>query len=329
MEEQKHTFANIEVVTESGVPINIFSKPLFRKFTSKPKSNKITIFNYFIKISKEELTQPVLKKNELVQLLYGFTVNSSITSSTLTLPPIIFNPEINKDQYNNESKGEYPLLCSKKIINEIKKLKFHSEHVIIILHKYYLEIHDFLQKKAIIYYLEDQDKIFEATWIENGFRRLYSLFLPSCDAVILHSSGLIDKGNGILFLAPDEGGKTTAQSLSNSTSLLSDDRNIVRKIDGKFKVFGTPWGSIVNPDAYGDLKILILLKKSSHFRITPIKNSDLLEFIWNEHKMLWHQFQKKKIFNLITDICFQIPTYQLFFSKDYIDWDAIDRAMKK
>jgi hypothetical protein len=63
--------------------------------------------------------------------------------------------------------------------------------------------------------------------------------------VELHGCGLIDSEQGsFLFLGHSGAGKSTTSRLWNSSrqvQILSDDRIIIRKHDGKFWMYGTPW----------------------------------------------------------------------------------------
>jgi hypothetical protein len=62
--------------------------------------------------------------------------------------------------------------------------------------------------------------------------------------VELHACGLIDRdGRGYLFAGHSGAGKTTTAKLWDSAgvSVLSDDRIILRCLDGKVWMYGTPW----------------------------------------------------------------------------------------
>ncbi|HET8775448.1 MAG TPA: hypothetical protein VFP80_16730 [Thermoanaerobaculia bacterium] len=62
--------------------------------------------------------------------------------------------------------------------------------------------------------------------------------------VELHSCGVIDgRGRGHLFVGVSGAGKTTTARLweGAASGIVSDDRVIVREIDGAMWMFGTPW----------------------------------------------------------------------------------------
>jgi hypothetical protein len=61
----------------------------------------------------------------------------------------------------------------------------------------------------------------------------------------VHSCGVVDvSGNGHLFLGQSGAGKTTLARLwqkEEGVRILSDDRVVLRKMDGRFWMYGTPW----------------------------------------------------------------------------------------
>jgi hypothetical protein len=112
---------------------------------------------------------------------------------------------------------------------------------------------------------------YKAAWFDDSFSRGHvlfnrSLFQPSQDifpleypidelvtmhrlslgqGVEVHALGLADEdGQGYLFLGHSGAGKSTSARLWMSdpgVKLLSDDRIIIRKQDGQFWMYGTPW----------------------------------------------------------------------------------------
>jgi hypothetical protein len=63
--------------------------------------------------------------------------------------------------------------------------------------------------------------------------------------VEVHACGIVDSnGNGHLFVGQSEAGKTTMAKLWQNEpgiTILSDDRIILRKVDKKIWMYGTPW----------------------------------------------------------------------------------------
>ena len=69
-------------------------------------------------------------------------------------------------------------------------------------------------------------------------------YLAQERGVILHACGIVCEDRGILFLGESGAGKSTLARMwdqENGVDILSDDRVIVRKQGGEFRVYGTPW----------------------------------------------------------------------------------------
>ena len=62
--------------------------------------------------------------------------------------------------------------------------------------------------------------------------------------VAVHALGINDRGRGLVFLGRSGSGKTTLANLYKGqpgVTILSDERIVLRQIDGEFFVSGTPW----------------------------------------------------------------------------------------
>ena len=69
-------------------------------------------------------------------------------------------------------------------------------------------------------------------------------YLERAGGVILHACSIEHRGKGYLFAGESGAGKSTLATLwdrQKGVEVLSDDRTIVRKQDGQFRMYGTPW----------------------------------------------------------------------------------------
>ncbi len=69
-------------------------------------------------------------------------------------------------------------------------------------------------------------------------------YLARGNGVIIHGCGIDCDGAGILFAGESGAGKSTLANLwdrADGADVLSDDRTLVRQIDGELRMFGTPW----------------------------------------------------------------------------------------
>jgi hypothetical protein len=95
--------------------------------------------------------------------------------------------------------------------------------------------------------------------------------------VEVHALGLVDSdGSGYLFLGHSGAGKSTSARLwmlEAGVQLLSDDRVILRKHDGEFWMYGTPWHGDAGIASPGRARVtsIFVLQQASKNKIVPLK----------------------------------------------------------
>ena len=222
-----------------------------------------------------------------------------------------------------------PLLKSPMVRSQLRKCLRHPEDISLEMHSESFSIFDFYSKKLMIYYLLKRKKSLESSAVGPG---ILAPFSPLFGGFMLHSSSSVLNNKAALFLAKDEGGKTTVMKNGAAQDVLSDDQNILKKEDGAFFVHSTPWSTFPNGSRKARLGGLFLLEKASEFGLSRINPVDVLSFLWTEH-VGYTLFMPKKLrvtaFDLLREACRSAPTYRMRFPQDYIDWDAVDRAMEK
>ncbi len=98
--------------------------------------------------------------------------------------------------------------------------------------------------------------------------------------VEFHACGVSEQtGNGYLFVGHSEAGKTTSARLwqrQSDVELLSDDRVIVREVDGKFWMYGTPWHGeeeISSPRKV-ELTHIFFLRHGQQNELAPLRRAE-------------------------------------------------------
>lgn len=89
------------------------------------------------------------------------------------------------------------------------------------------------------------DDRYVATALTSMLRIIFAQAILPYDAVSLHASAVVSEGKAFLFMGKSGTGKSTHSALwirhIGDTELLNDDNPIVRVIDGKALVYGSPW----------------------------------------------------------------------------------------
>ena len=98
------------------------------------------------------------------------------------------------------------------------------------------------------------------------------LILPALarvDGFLLHACGAIVNGRALVFPGHSGDGKTTLARMlaAEGLEILSDERIAIRKQNGIFMVYGTPWpgeGNVVSSAAYPLAGVFVLRKARQH-----------------------------------------------------------------
>jgi len=136
----------------------------------------------------------------------------------------------------------------------------------------------------------------------------------------VHAAGAILHSDGFIFAGPSGAGKSTITTLLSNFeefSLLSDDRIVVRKKDGQFSMYGTPWageaGIAVNSQV--GLRKIFFLEKGGGNVIREINPKEALEKIMPVVSVPWYD---KSLLTDYLDTCGKMlehtKTYVLSFT---------------
>ena len=140
--------------------------------------------------------------------------------------------------------------------------------------------------------------------------------------IMLHSCGVIDQGNGMVFAGISTAGKTTTALLWNGLAgvrVINDDHTIIRRMDGQFRVYGTPWhgqgGIALAEDA--PLKQVFILKHASSnqaVRLSPAQAVAAL--LVRTFAPLWSAPAMAFTLQFLDELCQNVPCYELGFVPD-------------
>lgn len=144
---------------------------------------------------------------------------------------------------------------------------------------------DLAQEKALTPYTLP-DYAYESTAV---YRKYIYIMLERYDAFFFHCSSIAVDNKAVMFTAKSGTGKSTHRNLwiknfGDKVTVINDDKPIVRKIDGKFYVYGTPWqgkenlGSNVRVPAYA----LCFLSRSETNSIGPMDSLSVVAKMMNQ-----------------------------------------------
>ncbi len=114
----------------------------------------------------------------------------------------------------------------------------------------------------------------------------YRNAMISMDSITVHSSSFAIDGKGVIVSAPSGTGKSTHTGLwkeryGDRVTLLNDDRPVIRFLEGKPMLCGTPWSG--STDIFANLKVplegVVMLTRSSENRIERLDMARALEML--------------------------------------------------
>ena len=140
--------------------------------------------------------------------------------------------------------------------------------------------------------------------------------------VLLHACGVSDRGRGILFAGTAGAGKSTLATLwegREGVTRLSDDRVIVRKREGRFWVYGTPWhgdARVASPDAV-PLERIFIIQHADENRATPLSPLDAASLLLvRSFPTIWDAQGMAFTLELLGELSQAVPCYELGFVPD-------------
>jgi hypothetical protein len=136
---------------------------------------------------------------------------------------------------------------------------------------------------------------------------------------LVHSAGIGINGKGYLFPGKSGAGKTTLTrqfAARKGLELLSDDRMAVRKLDGNFKAFGTPWpgdaGVALNKGL--PLSGVFFIDHGATNSIKDMTVQDAFEKILPVTSIPWYDKEMiPPMLSFCEDLISHVPTYDLCF----------------
>lgn len=141
--------------------------------------------------------------------------------------------------------------------------------------------------------------------------------LLSNNAFILHSSFVAWRGNGILFSAPSGTGKSTQADLwkqYEGAEIYNGDRTVIRKIDGVYYGFGSPYAgsSGIYRNETAPIRAIIILSQAAENHMGQLTGKGAFMPLYRETLMnTWNPVYMEAITDLLMDAAVNIPIYHL------------------
>jgi hypothetical protein len=149
--------------------------------------------------------------------------------------------------------------------------------------------------------------------------------------MLLHSNCVVDRGNGMLFTGTSGAGKSTMAEIwkgRDGVDVLTDERVVIRRENGKFFAYGTPWhgtAKIHSPEK-ALLKKIFFIKHGNENSAKLLNKTDAASrLVVRAFPTYWDAPGMKFTLDLATNIIENVPCYELPFLPDETVIDFVRR----
>ena len=163
---------------------------------------------------------------------------------------------------------------------------------------------------------------------DSFFRMLFTLILIDEMGLLLQASAVSEGGRGSVFFGPSGSGKTTIARLSGDRIVLSDELVLIRPHNGRYRVYGTPFGgefTLGQSNARAEIGGLFLLHKDIKNGLVPL---DKVQAVTNLYHCVPFFSDDSRLLNRLIDTCRTladtVPVYELHFLPDPSFWQVLN-----
>ena len=147
-------------------------------------------------------------------------------------------------------------------------------------------------------------------------------YLAQSRGTIIHSCGIKLGDKGILFVGESGAGKSTLTKLwhqAEDVDILSDDRTIVRKKDGDYWIYGTPWHGEAKFGAPINVKLdrIYFIQHGAANSARKMKGAEPVQNLLTcSFPPYWDSEGMEFTMDLFSDLTATMPCYELHFKPD-------------
>ncbi|MGH9443506.1 MAG: hypothetical protein ACRD16_14660 [Thermoanaerobaculia bacterium] len=140
--------------------------------------------------------------------------------------------------------------------------------------------------------------------------------------VEVHACGIIENDRGVLFCGQSGDGKTTTARLWErvpGARILSDDRIILRREEGQFWIYGTPWHgeAMFAENARAPLSAVFVLDRGDTNRAVPLEPQDAIALLLARSFVPFHDAGAIGFtLRFLEELVSSVPVYRLAFVPD-------------
>lgn len=153
-----------------------------------------------------------------------------------------------------------------------------------------------------------------------GTARDFHTKLIAHDGLAMHASAVMADGQAYLFSADSGVGKSTHAALwqrllgEDRAIIINDDKPVLRRIDGCWRAYGTPWcgKDNLNRNLSAPVGGICFLERGEENAIAPFSSDDLLFRFLRQTVMLQERSCLDRLLTLVDALVQQVPVWKLY-----------------
>lgn len=162
-------------------------------------------------------------------------------------------------------------------------------------------------------------------------RMVLTVYLPRRQGSLVHAASTVRRGQGYLFPGRSGAGKSTLARAAGGNPLLTDEMSLVRKVDGQWRVYGTPFhGELQLPPKAADAPLVGIgfPDRSRSLGRHPLRHAEALARLTGcllcyarEHAL------DEQLLSVATSMATDLPAFALSFDPERPVWPLIEEAL--
>ena len=132
--------------------------------------------------------------------------------------------------------------------------------------------------------------------------------------LLLHGSALRFDEEAVVFAAPSGTGKSMHTALwrkvyGERVTMIDDDKPFIRKKDGVYQVYGTPWNGKhhLGSNIHAPLKAIVQLTRGETNRMTPMRKPEAFQLLMKQVYAPSDRESKMAVLDICSDLVHTVP----------------------